>query len=230
MESNPKFFNSVERPKLLRDQVYELLRERLLEGTGEGFRLIEEELAEQMNVSRTPVREALRRLEIEGLIRPAGSRGFEVAYSQFKDVIDALDVRLLLEMYAAKEAAKYILDEEMDILRDLCQSEETILQKKWPGGRTELFEINQRIHQTIVSAARNKTLINLLNNVPNHSAYRLYAMGDKNSSIQFHESHVKLVEALRTGSEEDIAAEVTYHILLMKSILSSEKIGEGQKE
>ena len=226
MDSAPRTFGSVERPKLLRDQVYDLLRERLLAGAGDGFRLVEEELAEQMNVSRTPVREALRRLEIEGLIRPAGSRGFEAAYSQFKDVIDALDVRLLLEMYAAKEAAKYITEEELNMLQNLCQAENSILQKKWPGGRTDLFEINQRIHQTIVRAARNKTLINLLNSVPNHSAYRLYAVGDKKSSIQFHEGHERLVEALRTRNEENITAEVANHILLMKSILSTEKAGE----
>lgn len=230
MVASNSSFGIVNRQKLLRDQVYEILREKLLDGMGEGYRLIEEELAEQMNVSRTPVRDALRRLEIEGLITSSDSRGYEAAYSHYEDVTGALEIRLLLETYAVKEAAKHITQEEIDLLQELCQAEKEALQKIDKEGQSKLFEINQQIHKRIVLAARNKTLVNLLPGVSNHSSYRLYVMGDVESTIYFSESHCRLVDALKARDEDAAAAEIAYHIDLMRKIMCSESPDRSQED
>ena len=92
--------------KPLRDVVFENLREAILEGKLEpGQRLMEVQLAEQLGVSRTPVREAIRKLELEGLVVMLPRKGAYVADVSLKDIIDVLEIRSTLEGLAAYLAA-----------------------------------------------------------------------------------------------------------------------------
>ena len=98
--------------KPLRDVVFENLREAILEGKLEpGQRLMEVQLAEQLGVSRTPVREAIRKLELEGLVVMLPRKGAYVADVSLKDIIDVLDIRSPVEGLAAYLAADRITEE-----------------------------------------------------------------------------------------------------------------------
>ncbi len=101
----------------LRDIVFNTLREAILKGDfAPGERLMEKQLAERMGVSRTPIREAIRKLELEGLVIMVPRKGAEVASITNKDIIDVLEVRATLEALAVRLACKKMSDEELNEL------------------------------------------------------------------------------------------------------------------
>ena len=105
--------------KPLRELVFDALREAILSGTLKpGDRLMEVQLAEEMGVSRTPVREAIRKLELEGLVVMVPRKGAYVSGLSLKDAADLFEIRQSLEGLAASLAAERITDEEIKMLED----------------------------------------------------------------------------------------------------------------
>src|SRR6056297_3078489 len=103
--------------KPIRDRVYEILRKRIFASKYEvGTKLVETEIAEQMNVSRTPVREAFRKLEIEGLVEHKPRKGIFVKGLDKNDIKEIYSIRSVLEGLASKNAAKNINEEEREKL------------------------------------------------------------------------------------------------------------------
>jgi DNA-binding GntR family transcriptional regulator len=146
--------------------VLERLRALILTGEyGPEERLIEEQLAERLGVSRTPVRQALTMLEAEGLVEIAPHRGATVCTFSFEDVWDIYDLRAVLEGHAARRAAGRIEGPELERLRELADGMEGL------AGRFEdheeeiraLVALNQEFHGTIVEASRNRRLQRLIN-------------------------------------------------------------------
>ena len=146
--------------------VLERLRALILTGEySPDERLIEEQLAERLGVSRTPVRQALTMLEAEGLVEIAPNRGATVCSFSFDDVWDIYDLRAVLEGHAARRAAGRIARLELERLRVLAGEMEGL------PGRFEdheeeirtLVALNQEFHGTIVEASRNKRLERLIN-------------------------------------------------------------------
>ena len=108
--------------KPLRDVVFENLRTAILDGNLKaGQRLMEVQLAEQLGVSRTPIREAIRKLELEGLVVMLPRKGAYVANMSFKDLIDVLEVRASLEGLAGSLAAERRRDEDIEELEKLSK-------------------------------------------------------------------------------------------------------------
>ena len=103
--------------KPLRDVVFETLRDAIItQVLKPGERLMEIQLADEMGVSRTPVREAIRKLELEGLVIMVPRKGAYVAGVSMKDIHEVYEVRAALEMLAVSLAAERITDEELDAL------------------------------------------------------------------------------------------------------------------
>lgn len=209
------------RSVLLRDQVYNLLRTKMLKGIfPPGFRLVEDELAEQLEVSRTPIREAIHRLMVEGLVVASKGRGLEVANVGHEELMDAIDVRLLLEKYAVRLAAKLATSEEIEQLKSICLQEQECLREDPEKCLAELFQINRRFHEQLVACAHNKTLNFIVGQVLSNSVYRFYALGDRQNLRTFSASHVRLVDAIESHNAEAAEAEISYHFELMEKILS----------
>ena len=102
----------------LRDVVFNTLRQAILRGELQpGKRLMEIQLAQRLGVSRTPVREAIRKLELEGLVLMIPRRGAEVAEITRQDLEDVLEVRAALEELAVKDACEHITDEQLQDLK-----------------------------------------------------------------------------------------------------------------
>ena len=146
--------------------VLERLRALILTGEyGPDERLVEEQLAERLGVSRTPVRQALTMLEAEGLVEIAPNRGATVCSFSIADVWDIYDLRAVLEGHAARRAAGRIVDGELGRLRELTGEMEGL------AGRFEdheeetrtLVGLNQEFHGIIVEAGRNRRLQHLIN-------------------------------------------------------------------
>jgi len=210
---------AVGRPKLLRDTVYETLRDGIRDGTiPGGYRLVEEDLAEQFGVSRTPVRAALLQLEAEGFVE-SQSRGYQVAEVTIEDIDDALGIRRLLEKYAVRRAVKRMTEGQIRELRSICDQEKRILAREDPEALKQLTELNERFHRTVTGAAGSEMLGNVLDFLRTRPVYSFYAFGSTENVRRFAESHCRLVQALADGDAETAEREIDYHIDLAQDIL-----------
>lgn len=132
-------------------QSYEIIRDRILNGElPGGTKVVEEKLAAELGVSRTPIRESIRKLEHEGLI--VNKR---VMQPSEKDLRNLFQVRSLLEGYSAQCAAYYLKDEQLDALSECVQIGRS-------GTVEEIMSANERFHEIIVNASNNEVMIDII--------------------------------------------------------------------
>lgn len=147
----------------LRDVVFNTLRQAILRGELKpGERLMEIQLANKLGVSRTPIREAIRKLELEGLVLMIPRRGAEVAEITEKSLRDVLEVRAALEELAVDLACDRISSEDIENLKEAAKEFEAALQG---GDVTEYAEADVKFHDIIYLATDNQRLIQLLYNL-----------------------------------------------------------------
>jgi len=130
-----------------------------------GYRLTEQQVCSEYNVSRTPVREALRQLEMEGLIETIPNRGAFVLGFSDQDIRDMFHLRKSYEVQAVEWAIERITDEELDALEETFEFMEFYTQK---NDIEKMLNINTNFHQLIYNASHNKMLQNVL------SLYQIY--------------------------------------------------------
>jgi len=142
---------------------YDRILRAVVEGAYEpGDRIREDEIAGQLNISRTPVREALRRLEDEGLLVHEPHRGMTVARLDYQMVQELYAVRDLLEGAAAARAARYATDADMALLEDLMEREPLAAKTS-----AAMAAHNTQFHQAIYAAAHNRYLLKTLSVLAN---------------------------------------------------------------
>ena len=161
----------------LRDVVFNTLRQGILRGLlPPGLRLMEIQLAKQLGVSRTPVREAIRKLELEGLVVTIPRKGAEVAEITPKDLHDVLEVRCALEALAVELACQAITDEELNELGLYLEKFKTLVPT---GDINALAECDVAFHDVIINSTGNNRLIQMLNNLREQMyRYRLEYLKD----------------------------------------------------
>lgn len=147
----------------LREVVFNALRQAIIEGEFQpGERLMEVTLANRLGVSRTPVREAIRMLELEGLVVMIPRRGAEVAKITVKDLKDALEVRMAMEALSVRLACERIDDKGKEELKAACINfKEAINSKLVPA----IVEGDEAFHNVIYKASKNNKLINITQNL-----------------------------------------------------------------
>ena len=188
---------NLESYKPLRDLVLEALREAILNGTLKPReRLMEIQLAEELGVSRTPVREALRKLELEGFIVMVPRKGAYVADLSIKDIADVFEIRIALEGLAAALAAERITDEELEAMeRHLVEKAEAI--KK--NDMVKLVEVDTKFHEALYGASRNDRLITIINNLREQiQRFRTSSLAMPGRMQQSLEEHRSIVEAIQS--------------------------------
>ena len=154
---------NLDKYKPLRDVVFENLREAIVEGNLKpGQRLMEVQLAEQLGVSRTPVREAIRKLELEGLVVMIPRKGAYVANMSLKDVIDVLEIRSSLEGLAASLSAERITDEDIKTLESIVEEFEQNVDE---SNVEALLKNDVEFHECIFKSTNNKKLHQLINSL-----------------------------------------------------------------
>ncbi len=212
------------------DRAYEALRTRILDGGYvPGARLGEAELAETTGTSRTPVREALRRLEVEGLVEVLPHRGARVAEWSKEDMEEIYDLRMMLETLAAQRAATRISAARLGELGDLCDRMEALV-----GVDPELdklAELNAEFHGTVREAARSTRLVSMLNAVVQlplvMSTFHRYSPGDLRRSAAHHR---ELVDALRARDETWAGSVMRSHVAAAKSVLLHTELDNAESE
>lgn len=211
--------------------VYQVLREAIVEGTlAPGQHLAEQQLAEELGVSRTPVREALRRMALEGFVVMVPRRGAYVAGMSLKDMNDVFELRMALEGLAAYLAAQRITPQEQVVLKETLEQLEAATAA---GDKDQVISTDTRFHALIYAASRNRRLIQIVGNLSDQiQSFRLqslFAPGRLKDTMREHKRLMAAIErhdsqAARKLAEEHIRqAEVS----LLKN---REKITTGAGE
>ena len=147
----------------LRDVVFNTLREAILKGDLEpGERLMEIALAQKLGVSRTPIREAIRKLELEGLVVMTPRKGAVVAEITLEDLTDVLEVRKNLEELAVVLSCKKSTREDIE---EMCRCNEAFKKALLSDDLTVMAEADVTFHDVIYKTTGNKRLIQILNNL-----------------------------------------------------------------
>lgn len=203
----PKFEVTMNEYLPLRDVVFNTLRQAILRGELKpGERLMEIQLANKLGVSRTPIREAIRKLELEGLVLMIPRKGAEVAEITEKNLRDVLEVRAALEELAVQLACVRIDEEGIEHLKKVAKDFEATLDS---GDITRIAEADVAYHDVIYFATDNRRLIQLLNNLREQMyRYRVEYLKQKECHPKLLAEHQDIIRAIENG-EQDIAARIT---------------------
>lgn len=179
----------------LRDVVFHTLRDAILKGELKpGERLMEMHLANKLGVSRTPIREAIRMLEQEGLAVTIPRRGAQVAKMTEKDLEDVLEIRDALDELAVIGACENINDEELAQLREAMRHFEGIVRT---GDVRRIVEADEGFHNVIYMASHNPKLVNIIKNLREQMyRYRYEYLKDDSRYAQLVEEHAAIVDGL----------------------------------
>lgn len=212
---------------------YQQIRTAIIEGRYEpGSRLVEQRIAEEFDLSRTPVREALRTLEAEGLVRIEPNRGATVRTVEVDDVLDLYDLRARLEGYAAELAAQRHTSEDLaGIDAGIAAFGEAL--SHGPSDALEraraLDDANAQIHLGIAVASRHRHLQQmLLRTVDSSLVFRAFRSFSPEQERQSHEFHQMIRGAIAAGEPGRAGALMVEHILQGRDVLLAGLRGQGQ--
>lgn len=208
--------------KPLRELVCENIRQAIIDGTfSPGERLMEIQLADEMGVSRTPVREAIRKLELEGFVVMIPRRGTYVADISIKDINEIYEIRISLDVLAAGLAAERITDEELATLNNYMVE----ISKYVPTMNMEkIVELDTAFHNVLYTASRNERLVSIINNLREQlTGIRGRSMSYPGRLVETMEEHRALVDCIAARDPERAQNAARLHLenaeqTLMRSI------------
>lgn len=206
-----KEFNSMDDQYSLRGKIYSTLRESILSGKyAAGESLIEKRLAEELNVSRTPIREAIRQLELEGLLESIPNKGVTVKGITNKDMEDIYKIRMVLEGLAARWAIDQITDEETKKLQEAYELMEFYTVK---NDIDAISKLNTEFHDIIYAATKSVVLQNILKDFQFYVKWArhesLSSSGRKETAL---EEHYNILKAFKERNSEAAEKYLTIHV------------------
>lgn len=188
-------------------KAYDFLKERIVGGSYiPGDKISEQFIADHLNVSRSPVREAIRRLADEGLVDYYPNRGAFVKKYTESDIKDNIEVRLMMEKYAISHIDQKLLKENWDKL--LC------LQKKLQEAeRGDYADLDRELHETVIYLCGNKALMELYRmQYSRNMAFREVSLVDKAMFALATRSHTALLDSIMSGNTERALRIITKHL------------------
>lgn len=208
--------------KPLRELVCENIRQAIIDGTfSPGERLMEIQLADEMGVSRTPVREAIRKLELEGFVVMIPRRGTYVADISIRDITEIYEIRTCLDVLSAGLAAERITDEELEALNRLLVE---IGQYIAENNMEKIVEADTAFHDILYQASRNERLRSIINNLREQlTGIRGRSMSYPGRLVETMGEHRALVDSIAARDVERAQNAARVHIenaehTLMKSL------------
>ena len=214
----------------LREIVYEELKRQILMGEiTPGPRMMEVELAEKMGVSRTPVREAIRKLEKEGLVAIEPRRGAYASDISIKDMLDVLEVRQDLEGMAAAMAARKVTEDEK---KAFIKANTAYMEAVKSGDTEEIIRCDEVFHKLIGDFSGNKTLNQLLSQVQELALRFRYLYYDDFSRYEkMPMEHEEIEEAILSGDSRKARIVAEEHIDNLKKFVTEkgEKMSRSEK-
>ncbi len=216
----------------LREVVCESLREAIRNGILKpGERIMEIQLAEELGVSRTPVREAIRKLELEGYVVMMPRRGTYVASMSIRDINEIFEIRTALESLSNGLAADHITDEELEHLQRLLVIIGGYIKE---GNMEKIVETDIEFHDTMYHAARNTRLVGIISNLSDQlTRFRTLSMSYPGRLEATLEEHRLIVEAIAQGDRKAASKAAERHMensekTLLKAMELVDKKGEAK--
>ena len=213
----------IQNHKPLREMVYEELKMQILKGSIiTGTRMMEGELAEEMGVSRTPIREAIRKLEKEGLVTIEPRRGAYASMISTEDMVEILEVRQDLEGLAAYFAADRMTKGQMEELKQVSNSYNEAVRQ---GNMEAMIKHDTRFHHIIVESCRNKILVQMIEQLQELVLRFRYIYYDNLKRAEnMPEEHEAIVAAIAEGDADKARAAADIHIERLKELVIKEGV------
>ncbi len=195
------------------DQIFEQLERDILSGKyPRGELLTELRLSEELGVSRTPIREAIRRLEQEDILEEAG-RGVTVVGISRQDMLDMYEIRIRIEGLAAEWAAERISDEELGQIRDTLELQRYYIEK---GGShsDQIKNLDSQFHELVYRACGSRALTDtLLGLHKKMTKFRMASVSKHSRALQSVEEHEAILAALSAHDAAATGAAMTAHVV-----------------
>ncbi|MEG1338550.1 GntR family transcriptional regulator [Cetobacterium sp.] len=212
----------IERKKSIREQVYNYLKEEIVSGRiEEGSRIVEKEFTLKLNVSRTPLREAIRMLELEGLIEARKKGGVAVPKTTKKDIEEVIKIRIALEKVIFLEIFQKITENDIVKLEKNIVKTDLIIhdEKKF----LSVFKYFSQFNKIIYEVANLPRVVSLIDNLNLYlKKFRKISIENKDRRLNAHRDHVKMVEFLKTNRKVEIIDLNKRHLLEAKEFLIKE--------
>jgi len=226
---NPDGQQVIRKGRFLREQVYRKLKESILNVMLEpNQRLIEEKLAAEMGTSRTPVREAIQKLEKEGLIHKLPRGGFAVNVIADEDIEEVFGVRSVLEGYAGYLATLRATEEDLHAMESIVKRQEICLDN---GETDEIIRLNTDFHDILYACAKSKKLIAIINDLRDFIfRYRILILryeGMATIAIQDHKDMIALMKAKNARQVEKL---VRKHIIRGMGLIKKKMRQEARRK
>ena len=214
------------RRKSLHEEVYDSLRKSILHGKLEGGqRLIEEQLAFQIGISRTPVREAFHKLERDDLVTRLSKGGFAVRKFTREDVEEIFGIRSALESYAAYLATTHITPDKISTLEKKQKESEDALSK---GDDEKVVQLHTDFHDLLYKSCKSKKLVEMINNFRDYFyRYRSGLLQIENGISYSNKDHRQMLEAMKKKNPRLAERLVRKHLSRGKDLVLKE-IAEGR--
>ncbi len=204
----------------LAESVYARLREEILLGQlSSGTPLTEKDLANRLKISRTPIREALRRLQEDGLVEIRHGRGAWVKQVSFRDIVEAYEIRGLVEPYAAHLAASRLSPECAQHLREML---ETFREPTLTVDLSRRWQIDAQLHDVILEAAGNALLRAMIWDLRMRTERAFTYIADQRLEM-FRQEHVVLIQTILNGDAVNAERLMREHLEHAKSSLTERR-------
>ena len=205
----------------LRERVFHEIHEKILNGVyRDSEELREIALAEELGVSRTPVREALRQLELEGLVKIVPNKGAVVTAITTKDVKDIYIIRSMLEGLCARWATENITEEQLDEMEEILLLSEFYINKKKKEPTSQVVELDGKFHEVLYQASDSRIMKHLLSDF--HKYVRLArrtSVENPERAEKSIEEHRALLEAIKAKDADKAEELANKHMLnVMKNL------------
>ena len=214
----------------LREVVCESLREAIRSGVLKpGERIMEIQLAEELGVSRTPVREAIRKLELEGYVVMMPRRGTYVASMSIRDINEIFEIRTALESLSNGLAADHITDDELEHLQRLLVIIGGYIKE---GNIEKIVETDIEFHDLLYHAARNERLVGIISNLRDQlTRFRTLSMSYPGRLEETLEEHRLIVDAIASGDRKAASRAAERHMENSeKTLLKAMEVLENEKK
>lgn len=209
----------------LRDIVFKTLREAIITGDLQpGERLMEIKLANELGVSRTPVREAIRKLELEGLVIMTARKGAEVAPINAKDLREVLEIRKSLESLACALACKNVTEEDV---KKFISINDAIAFAIKMDNIEEITKQDVAFHEAIYAITKNDRLVHMLHQLKEHIfRYRFEYIKDMKNKGTIVEEHTRIIECIEQKNAKAACREIERHIEVQEKYILNTLIKE----
>jgi DNA-binding GntR family transcriptional regulator len=216
----------VHKRKSLREEVYESLRKSILHGKMKpGQHLIEEQLANHVGISRTPIREAFHKLERDELVTRLPKGGFAVRKFTREDVEEIFGIRSALESYAAYLATLHMTPEKISMLENKLKESEDALAK---GDGDKAVQLNTEFHDLLYKSCKSKKLVEMINTFRDYFyRYRSALLHIQDGISQSNKDHRQMLEAMKKKNPRLAERLVRKHLARGKELILRE-IDEGR--